>query len=41
LCGLDVVHDVDVDIVEDDNVGVNALLTFVDDVSKDDASIGR
>ena len=39
-CGGDVVHDVDVDVVEDHNVTVELPGCVVDDVAENDASLG-
>jgi len=41
LCRLDVVHDVDMHVVQDDHVGVDALFAFVKHVAEDDTGVGR
>jgi hypothetical protein len=41
VCGLDVVHNVDVDVVEDHDLRVRAVRAVVDDVAEDDAGVGR
>ena len=40
VCGLDVIHNVDVDVIEDDNLGISAVSAIVDDVTKDHAGVG-